>query len=444
MTPFFSRTLLSSACALLLVQAGSAQAIGVLQAYQAALKNDPQYRAAQAESMAGKEYIAIGRSSLLPNLQYSYSSSKNKGDSNSGRGIERLDYSSLSRNISVRQTLFNTENFARFEQGKAQTLLSDAQFDSRSQDLLLRVVSSYLDAKFADEQVQLYSAQRDFYVEQRKLNDKTFEKGEVSKTDMLETQAKLDVSEATLLEAKDNALTARNNLSEMIGQEVTSLDTLNEQFGAIDLTQKSFAEWKEIAESHSPDIAAAQYALEVADKEITKSRAGHAPRVDLNASYNHGASESYQTRGQDNNIRSIGVSFVMPLYSGGYVNAVSKQAVARKEKAKSELDGTVGRTMVEIRKQLNAVSTSFNKIVALEKSVKSANLLVDATRQSIKGGMRINLDLLNAQQQLVSSKRDLAQARYTYLNSYLKLKAAAGVLGEEDVRVVAGYFTAVN
>ena len=181
--------------------------------------------------------------------------------------------------------------------------------------------------------------------------------------------------------------------------------------------------------------------LEIAEQEIAKSRAGHAPRVDLNASYSHGKSETVTTQTQDNNIRSIGFQVVIPIYSGGSASAVSKQAVAQKDRAKSDLDGARIKVMNELQKQFNAVRVGAIKVEAFQRSVASAQTLVEATRQSIKGGMRINLDLLNAQQQLVTAKRDLAQARYNYLSAFLRLKVAAGVASYEDMQVVAGFFS---
>nr|WP_315484498.1 TolC family outer membrane protein [uncultured Undibacterium sp.] len=437
---------LSAACMLCCMSIEQASATGLLEAYQAALKNDPMHRAAKAELIAGLEYETLGRSGLLPSVQYSYSTSKNKGESVSpdvfGRfNSSNLDYTSKSKAVNLRQPLFNLDAYARFEQGRAQTNYSVAQFDAKSSELLLRVVSAYTDAKYAEDQVGLYAAQRDSYAEQRKLNDRLFSKGEGTKTDMLETQAKLDVAEALLLEASDNLQNAKNTLSSITGLENFKLDKLSGNFKPEVMTD-DFEAWRNFAQNKNPEIASARFALEVAETEISKSRAGHAPRIDLNASYSHGLSETVSTRNQDLNIRTVGVQLIIPIYSGGYVNATTKQAVARKDKARAELDATTAKVMIDLRKQYSAVKSGVIKIDGLQKSVDSASALVEATRQSIKGGIRINADLLNAEQQLVAAKRDLAYARYSYLLAYLKLRVAAGTATVDDLRTVAGYFTA--
>lgn len=442
-------SLMAVACGLLVAPIEQASAIGLMQAYNAALINDPTYRSAISENRAGKEFRAIGRSAILPTLQYNYSTSQNKADIEQPNALGRLskthtDYRSVTNNVTVRQTLFNLDAYARYKQGIAQSKYSDAQFSNKSMDLMVRLVTSYVDAKYAEDQLNLISAQRNAYAEQKRVNDRMFEKGEGTRTDVLETLARLDVAEAQVIETTDNLTNARNALATLIGSEVTQLDGLSDNFSAIPLTPNNFEEWKALAEANNGELAAARFSLEAAQHEITKSRAGHAPRLDLNASYNHGVSDSLPTQKQDSIVRSVGIQLVIPLYSGGYVSAVSNQAVANRDKARSELDVVSNRVMTELRKQFHIVKSSIAKISALQKSVDSTTLLVEATKQSVKGGVRINLDVLNAQQQLMLSKRDLASARYTYFTSFLRLRVAAGIVNEDDLQVVAGYFSAVN
>ena len=268
-------------------------------------------------------------------------------------------------------------------------------------------------------------------------------KAKGTKTDMLETQAKLDVAEAQVIEAKDNLLNVKNTFSAIVGNEVTQLDGLRAEFNIMPTSLSSFDEWMKVATENNPEIAAAKFSVEAAEQEIKKSKAGHTPRLDLNLGYNRGLADSITTRTQDQTVKSVGVQLVIPIYSGGYVSAISNQAIANRDKAKADLDATRNRIAIELRKQFNAVQTSLTKINALQKSVNSSTLLVEATKQSVKGGVRINLDVLSAEQQLVAAKRDLAQAKYNYLISFLRLRVAAGNITVDDVQAVAAYFSPV-
>jgi outer membrane protein, protease secretion system len=439
------RVLASAMTAALLLQAMPASALGLVQAYEAALQNDPAYRAAVHDNEAGQQYKVLGRSNLLPSLSASYAKNKNRADITQpnllGESTTHPVYTSSSGGIQLRQPLLNLDGFARYNQGVAQTNYSDAIFSARAQDLVIRLMSAYAEAKYAEDQLALATIQRDTFAEQRLVNERMFQKGEGTRTDVLETQSKYDLAEAQLLEASDSLTNARNALAAIVGSEVTQLDPLAEGFKVKPMMPASFEEWKAIALERNAEIAAQRYTVEAAEQEIQKGRAGHAPRVDLIAGLNKASSETLTTRNQDSTVRSVGVQVSIPLYSGGSVSAATAQAVANHQKAKSDLDAKTSQVLVELRKQYSLLLSGAARIDALVKSVNSSRLQVQATQQSVKGGVRINLDVLNAQQQLYAAQRDLALARYNYLVSYLRLRFAAGTLSGEDLQTVAGYFS---
>ena len=431
---------------LCLLQAGSASALGLIEAYEAALQNDPAYRAAVYENEAGQQYKVLGRSSLLPSLSASYSNSKNQADITTnttfGQRTEQRDYTSMSGAIQLRQPLVNMEGIARYYQGIAQTDYSDAQFSVRHQEQIVRLIGAYTEAKYAEDHLALALVQRDAYAEQRRMNDRMFEKGEGTRTDMLETQAKFDLAEAQVLEAQDKVTDARNALAAIVGQEITVLDGLRDDFRVKPMQPAGFDEWKAIALERNPEILAQHHAVEAAAQEIKKNRAGHAPRLDAIASISKTSSDTINTYNQEAQTNSIGIQLNVPLYSGGYTSAVTSQAVSNHEKAKAELETKTNQVLIDLRKYYTLTLNSASRIDALVKSVGSARLLVEATQKSIKGGLRTNLDVLNAQQQLFTAKRDLSLARYNYLVGYLRLRQAAGVVGIGDLQDVAGYFVA--
>lgn len=429
-----------------LLPAGPAQALSLIEAYQSALQNDPTYLAARMENQAGQENQVIGRSGLLPAVSGSYARSRTRADQWSLNQFTRKDdlthpkYTSDSYNVSLRQPLVNFEAVARYYQGVAQTRYSEALFEGRGQELLLRVLGAYVEALFTEDQLTLATAQRDSYAEQLRLNERLLKSGEGTKTDFLETQAKLDQAEAQLIELRDAQLNARNALGAITGGEVTRLDALGAQFALLPMQPSSFEEWKALALKHNSELVAHEHAIESASQDIKRSRAGHAPRLDFVASYGRSMSESLTTLNNTYLTRTLGIQVSVPIYSGGYVNAVSRQSVANHARAKAEMTAKTDKVLIELRKQFNLVQSSAVRIAATQKAVDSAQALVQATTQSIKGGVRINADLLNAETQLSSSRRDLAQARYNYLLSYMRLRLAAGTLSADDLRQLASNF----
>lgn len=439
------KALAAAVCAGLLCHGGGASAMNLMQAYDAALHNDPTFRGAFQDFESGKENRIIGRAGLLPSLSASYSASKNRSDLTAPNflGVKQLthpEYISRSSVIQLRQTLFNLDALARYKQGMAQSDYAEAVFSSQGQELVLRVSGAYFDAALGAEQVALAQAQRDANLEQKQVNLRLFEKGEGTRTDVLETQARLDLSEAQLIEARDNQQNALDALAAIVGDSVDHLDLVGGNFRVMPLDPANFEQWQDLAVKYNPDLQAQKFVIESNRQEINKARAGHAPRLDLTASYGKSNAETLNTYTQESVSRSVGISLNIPLYAGGAVSAGSRQAVAGYEKSRADLDAKTSKVLNDLRKQYASVQSSVAKINALSKAVESANLLVLATDKSIKGGVRINVDLLNAQQQLYVAKRDLAQARYTYLQAQLRLRAAAGTLGADDVVEVAAYF----
>ena len=423
-----------------LLYAGGAPAMGLMQAYEAALKNDPAYRAAFFANESGKELSVLGRQYLLPNVSASYSRYKNRTDISAGDSVSHPAYSSRAANLTLRQSIINLEAVARYRQGMAQSAFAAAQYAGQSQEVALRVAGAYVEVLFKADQLALARSERDMYLEQSKVNERLFRKGEGSKTDMLETQARLELAQAQLLEAMDNQITARDMLAVIVGAEVADLDELAPNFRVKPAPAAGFAALKASAVARNPDVSAQTENVEIAHQEVNKARAGHAPRLDFVASYSRNGSESINTINQDSTLRSLGLQLNIPLYSGGAVNAAARQAVASEEKAKADMQSQVDKIVVELRKDYNLLISSAARIDALANAVEASRLVVTATRQSIKGGVRINLDLLNAEHQLYASLRDLAQARYGYLLGTLRLAAGAGTLSADDMREVASYF----
>ena len=318
----------------------SASATSLMQAYDAAVQNDPAYRAAYFSNEAGKENRVLGRSNLLPSLSASYSNGRSNSDITTGGKTREEEYMSRSAAIQVRQPLFNMDAYARYKQGNLQADYSESVFMSEQQQAALRVVGAYVEVLYKQDQLAVATTERDAYIERMKVNDRLFTKGEGTRTDMLETQARLDVAEAAVVEGADNLMAARVTLAAILGVDVQSmgeLDRLGSGFAKRPTDRLDFESWKRVAMERNPDLKTRALNIELSQQEINKAKAGHYPRVDLTASYSKSLSDSINTIDQEYKTRSIGFQINIPLYSGGAVNASTSQAVANREKAKAEL-----------------------------------------------------------------------------------------------------------
>jgi outer membrane protein, protease secretion system len=311
----------------------------------------------------------------------------------------------------------------------------------RKQDLIKRFFGLYANANYAEDILALSIAQRDAFKNQQEANKLMAVRGEGTKTALIESEAKLSLSEAQVIEAQDGVTDTRNALATMLGKEVAALDALSDSFAVQALEQSDFEAWKSIALENNPEIAAQRESVQLAYQDIRRNRAGHAPRLDAVASITKSKSDSTSTFNQEIDNKSIGLQLNIPLYAGGSVSALTTQAEANHKKAQDDLETKTNEVLVDLRKQHNMVLSGALKIDALKQAVSSAELLVTATKKSLIGGVRTNLDVLDARKQLFEAKRDLSLARYNYLVAYINLKKASGTLTVADLEKIAPNFT---
>ena len=448
----FKRKIISSIISsLVLITSLPVYSLSILDAYSLALEKDPTYQAALKEKDAGNEIKNIGRAGLLPKVSLNYQNSPRNWQTqqyqandifgNVSDVSKRQQYRSYAGSVTLTQSIFDYEAYAKYKSGIAQSLMAGGKY----LDLAVRVITAYVGVAYAKDQIVLAEAQKAAYKEQLSLNDRLLNAGEGTITDVAETQARYSLADAQLIEARDALDSAQRDLEVIIGVPLGQLDDLQPlrpgKFRVAPLVPATFDKWEKLAIEQNPLLAASRQGIEAAKYEVERNRAGFMPQVQLYASHSENDSSSDNTVNQKYRTDSIGIQVSLPIYSGGGVAASMRQAAARYGQAKYEMDSQVGETINDLRKQYNLCISSQAKIVAYELAVKSATTQVEATRQSVLAGQRVNVDVLNAEQQLYSAQRDLASAKYSYIKARISLLSDAGTLSEKDILSAAKYFS---
>jgi protease secretion system outer membrane protein len=420
-----------------------------MQSYELALRNDPTFRAATKDYEAGLENNTIGRSALLPKLGASYNQNANQATQwgaqyTGGPSVSTdMNYSSNYSYIQLTQPLFSLDAFARWRQGVAQTDLSKSKFNYNTQDLLIRVLQAYTDLLFAMDQLQFQIAERDTFFEQFKAATRMKHVGEGSQTDVLQAEAAYQVADAKVIDAKDVIENARRKLSSNIGEPIDDLSKVSKlkiNFPFINLSTSRFEDWKDKALAKNAELKAAEHNIEISKQEYKKNHAAHYPVINLIGAMTTQNSNTVTSINQTTNQNYVGVQVNIALFSGGEIKGRSSQAFSNYEKVQAEYDVTKDRIITELRKQYDQVISGKQKIQALSAAQDSGSELVKAMRKSFMAGERMNVDILLAEKGLFNTRRDLAQAKYNYLLSYLKLNQLAGSLEIDDFHKVALYF----
>jgi outer membrane protein, protease secretion system len=422
---------LAAAVAGLLVGA-PAWSIDLRQAYEAAVANDATIRSSRATADANREQLPQAQAQRLPNV--SLSAGRNYNDLTSrtqnflGEPSTTINrYYSGNQALTIRQPIYRPFIGALVKQAEAVVQDADATLESAEQGLVVRVGEAYFEALLAEEQLGLIGAQKSTYTTQLDAAKKSFSAGSGTRTDIDEAQARLDMTYAQELEVQQNVEFTRRKLETITGQPVGTLARLDlARFKPGAPMPNLLDDWISRAEQASPDIKALRARLEAANFEIDKAKAGHKPTLDAVAQWSRNSSDSVTNVNSRYDNKSIGLQLTIPLYAGGYVNSTVRQAVASAERARELLEAARLDLSVRVHREFRGMTEGVVRISALEQAVRSAEQAVLSNQMSFKAGARTTLDVLNAEQQKTTALRDLAQARYLYVASRLRLQSLAG------------------
>ncbi|MGZ8256458.1 MAG: TolC family outer membrane protein [Gallionella sp.] len=418
----------------------SVHATDLLDVFHAAQASDPVIAAAKAQRQVGEEKLTQGRALMLPSVNLSANTTYNDNTTQyTGPTFLRggnFRYNTHGYNLNLVQPLFREQNWAVYSQSQLQDAIAAAQLQSAEQDLVLRSAQAYFDVLAADDGVQLAEAQQAAITLQLAQAKRNFEVGSATITDTHEAQARFDITHAQLLAAQSNLEIKRRVLQQITNLMPTDLKRLVEPFqadaGGVDLNKNIDA-----AQANNPQLNIAKANAELADKEVERNRGGNYPTLDLVANYGKAiASGGSFGVGSDTRNANIGVQLNVPLFQGGATNSKWREAEANRERAKQELENAHRNVTLQTSQAYFGVVNGAAQVQALQQAVVSSQSVLDASKTGQSVGVRTNLDVLNAQQQLFATRRDLYQAEYNYLVSQLRLKAATGDLTEAGVSAV--------
>lgn len=423
----------------------SAWSLDLSQAYQAAMEQDASLRAARAQTAARSERIAQTRAQLLPNLSASASRNRNALESTEPNFLGTpvttdRNYTSSNAALTLRQPLFRKYQMADYRQAQAQVDEANATLEREIQNVSVRVSGAYFEALLTAEQLALVLAQKTAYTSQLDAAKKRFAAGAGTRTDIDEAQAVLDLNVAQELEARQNVDFTRRQLQTLVNQPVESLATLDA--GKLVLSAplpNRVEDWTERAEASSPEIRSLKAQVQAARHEVEKAEAGHYPTLDAIAQVSRNESDTVTSVNNRYTNKSIGLQLSVPLFAGGYVNSIIRQALADKERVEQTLEALRRDLGVRVHKEFRGVTEGVLKVRALEQAVRSTEQVALSNRRSFEAGSRTLNDTLNAEQQKVSAQRDLAQARYMYLISRVRLQALAGGPKTEVIDEINGW-----
>jgi outer membrane protein len=434
---------------LLIAVAPPASAVDLVGIYELAVTNDPQLQAAAFRRDASGESVVQARSALLPNLGGSGSLTQGSQETSvSGFGqISDTDIDTESYSLDLRQTIYDHADYKRLELARGQVSQAEAAYQAAYQDFLVRVAGRYFDVLTAIDGVTFAEAEELALQRQFEQAEQRFEVGLTAVTDVHEARASYDNARARAIVARNRLEDAMQALHELTGRYFDELDPLQEVLPLRTPDPANAEEWVSIALQNNPAVVSALRAVEIADANARLQRSGHYPTLDFTASLNEFTNNEFIARDPatqlplgtfplTNETTSYSLRLSVPIYQGGFVSSATRQARFELSAAQQDLEAQQRATLRATQNAYRAVMAGIQQVEAFGQALISAESALEATQAGFEVGTRTIVDVLIAEQRYFQAQRDNSTARHTYIVDHLRLKAAAGVLSEDDLQAV--------
>ncbi|WP_018866679.1 MULTISPECIES: TolC family outer membrane protein [unclassified Thioalkalivibrio] len=430
---------LLAAAGLALVISAPATASSLMEVYERAAAEDAELRTAEAEYRSVLENRPLARSALLPQISGQAEAGAFYRD---GRNEPSIDGRETSFGVNLAQSLYDRRNYIELAQVDLEIARAEAELDAARQDLILRVAQAYFDVLIAQETLAFREAEVEAIERQLEQTQRRFDVGLVARTDVTEAQAQRDIAEAERIAAANQLDLTREQLAVITNTYWDELDMLRDE---AELTPPDPADpqaWVDIALANNLELAAQRLSTETAREQIQRQRAEGLPRLNLNASVRenryHGLDVPADARGAffEGTDAQVGVQLEIPLYTGGRVSALTRQAREDFQAAQEGQSLVERRTTQDTRSAYLSVISNNSRVRALEQALVSTQSAFEAAEAGFEVGTRTQVDVLLALREVFRAERDYAEARYGFLGESLRLQRAAGRLSVADLEAI--------
>lgn len=419
----------------LLCSSGSAAfARDLLEVWQLALSRDPIYAASGYSRDADQERLPQARAKLLPYV----TAGANASVDNTRRARTLSDSATDRRaawSLSLVQPLFDLPAWRTVQRADFQVSQADVTYRLAYQDLILRTAQAYFDVLAVQDSLRAVMSEKAAIETQLKAAQQGYELGATTITDAHEAQARLDLATANEINLRNELQLAEDALARLIAERPGDLAELPLTAALPAPIPNRIDEWTSQASHAGLSVKNAELQARIAEKEIEIARGQHAPTVDIVAST--GSASDYGVDGYRSGSRSldstVGLQLSIPIFTGGEISSRVREQTSRLQQARAELENARREAVQLAQLHFKGVISGLSQIKALEAAARSSQLALEANRTGYEIGVRVNIDVLNAEQQVYVTQRTLARARYDTLMHGLRLKAAAGILEEADL-----------
>ena len=428
--------------ALLLFVSGNVASDSLLDIYNDALENDPQYRSAEFSYLSGKEIKVQGRAALLPNVTLSAQTNWNEYYQ---LGELQNEYNNFSAAARITQPLIRLDSWFKYRQSKFLTDAAEADFAYSQQTLIVRTAELYFGVLRAIDNLNAARSEERAIKKQLDQIHQRYEVGLSAITEVQEAQLAYDLSLAAKIRSEGAVYTAKESLNALVGREIVSLNGLVNDLNVSNPVPDSKEEWTKKAIENNFRLKAATLRKFASKNNARSVASDHLPKIDIVGTQIESETNQYTFDGintgglfnitipDETQRDTYSLQLSMPIFQGGAVISRTKQAYAESNKSSEDALFTERSVIQDVRSQYSSVVTLVANLKAQRQAVISATSALEATKVGYEVGTRNIVDLLQAEKNLYSAEKDLSNAKYDYLITTLRLHLAAGTLSPENL-----------
>ena len=404
--------------------ASSVSANQLADLYQQARSYDAQLLSAQAQGNAALQDDVITKAELLPRIDLTGSVSDNNGNRISN-GVEVPS----SVELSLIQPLFDLSKFYSYQRAKTLSESAKISLSLAEQDLIQRLVTSYLDILSAKGTLEVAESRERALSRRLDQVNAQFDVGLIAITDVLEARASYDDARVGLIDAKGALSNSFEAMERISGAAIKDIAPLSADYPITGLSVSDTEQW--VAKALKGNLGLKRAALNetAATQQLEASKALALPTLEFSAALN----QSESSFSGDSGGSTLGMRLKVPLYRGGATTAGERKAEYQAAQRQYEYDDALREVTQSTRSLVRDIQTSVASVEARMKSIESRETALEATEQGFEVGTRNVVDVLDAENALFVARQNYIDARLGHIKLQFALKQTVGTLSPEDI-----------
>lgn len=417
-------------------------ALDLLEAYQRAQQNDPNWQANLLQYQSDQLNLGIASGNLLPTVTLSGNvTRKNQSADNSSiEGLpaefgELQGSSTTTRQIAVtaRQPLFRWDAWQGYKQVKTSVELSEVNLRLQKQQHILQVAEAYFNVLRQQSLTTAYLQEEQALSEQLRMMNAKLREGLVARSDVSEANAQYQSAQANRISTQVQLVLAQEQLAQLIGPYQENLAVLREDFRFQKPVPSNIGSWTELAQNQNLEILQARLQKLYSEDAKRVEQAALYPQVEAVGTYGYLKQTPETVLSTNGDFDQIGVEVNWNLFTGGRTQKSIRQAGVNVQRSEAQLDAAIRKANTDVKQSYLQVETDQAKLNARKAAMQSSDIVSQASRAQYQEGLKTMVDVLLAQRNAFSAKTDYLNAKYDYLLHVLQLQASVGQLTEKEL-----------